>query len=69
MAPGLQDPVVPGGAEAPRVEVGGVPSDVGVAGGQLVHLQCPGVVRAHCRVVVESDLSPGDRARPGPERR
>ena len=32
VAPGLGDPVVPGGAEPPRVEVGGVPSDVGLAG-------------------------------------
>ena len=39
VAPGFQDPVVPGGAEPFRVEVGGVPSDVGVAGGQLVHIQ------------------------------
>ena len=31
MAPALRDPVVPGGAEPPRVEVGGVPQDVGVA--------------------------------------
>ena len=46
-----------------------MPSDVGVAGGQLVRVQRPGVVGADCRVVVESDLSSGDRARPGPERR
>ena len=46
-----------------------MPFDVGVAGGQLVHAQCPSVVRADCWVVVESDLSSGDRARPGPERR
>ena len=69
MAPGLWYLAVPGEAEPPRVEVGGAPSDVGVAGGQLVHIQCPGVVGADCRVVVESDLSPGDCARPGPERR
>ena len=68
MAPGLWDPVVPGGAEPPRIEVGAVPSDVGVAGGQLVQVQHPGVVGADCRVVVEWDLSPGNRARPGPER-
>ena len=46
-----------------------MPSDVGVAGGQLVHVQRPGVVGADCRVVVEPDLSSGDRARPGPQRR
>ena len=69
VAPGLREPVVPGGAGPPCVEVGGVPSDVWVAGGQLVHVQRPGVVGADCLVVVESDLSPGDRARPGPERR
>ena len=69
MLPGLWDPVVHGGAEQPCVEVGGVPSEVGVAGGQLVHVQRPGVVGANCRVVAESDLGPGDRARPGPERR
>ena len=43
--------------------------DVGVAGGQLVHVQRPSVVGADCRLVVESDLSSGDRARPGLERR
>ena len=68
VAPGLRDPVVPVGAEPTRVQVGGVPSDIGVAGGQLVYVQRPGVVGADCRVVVESDLSSGDRARPGPER-
>ena len=52
VAPGLRDPVVPGGAEPPRVEVGGVPPDVGVAGGQLVHFQRPGVAGADRRVVV-----------------
>ena len=67
MAPDLGDPVVPGGAEPPRVEVGGVPPDVGVAGGQLVHAQRPGVARADCRVVVQSDFCPSDRAYPGPE--
>ena len=46
MAPGLQDPVVPDGAEPPRVEVGGVPADLRVARGQLVHAQCPGVAGA-----------------------
>ena len=69
MAPGLRDPVVPGGAEPPRVEVGGLPPDVGVARGQLVHVQRPSVVGADYRLVVESDFSSGDRARPGPERR
>ena len=67
MAPGLRDPVVPGGAEPPRVEVGGVPPDVGVAGGQLVHVQRPGVVGADRRVVVQPDLRSGDRACPGPK--
>ena len=41
MSPGLRDPVVSGGAEPPRVEVGGVSPDVGVAGGQLVNAQRP----------------------------
>ena len=68
MAPGLRDPVVPGGAEPSRVEVGGVPPDVRVTGGQLVHVQLPSVVGADCRVVVESDLGSGDRACPGPGR-
>ena len=67
MAPGLWDRVVPGGAVPPCVEVGRVPSDVGVAGGQFVHVQRPGVVGADCLVVAESDFSPGDRACPGPE--
>ena len=52
VAPGLWDPVVPGGAEPPRVEVGRVPPDVGVAWGQLVHAQRPGVARADRRVVL-----------------
>ena len=47
MAPGLRDPVVPGGAEPPRVEVGRVPPDVGVAGSQLVDAQRPGVAGAN----------------------
>ena len=67
VARGLLDPVVPVGAEPPCVEVGGVPSDLGVAGGQFIHAQPPGVVRADGRVVVESDLSPGVLACPGPE--
>ena len=46
VAPGLLDPVVPGGAEPPCFEVGGVPLDVGVAVGQLVHAQRPTVVSA-----------------------
>ena len=52
MAPGLRNPVVPGGTEPPRVEVGIVPPDIGVAGGQLVHAQRPGVAGADRRVVV-----------------
>ena len=52
VAPGLRDPVGPGRAEPSRVEVGGVPPDVGVAGGQLVNAQQPGVAGADCRVVV-----------------
>ena len=67
MAPGLRDPVVPGGAEPPRVEVGGVPPDVGVAGGQLVHAQRPGVAGADRRVVVQPDFRSGDRACPAPK--
>ena len=67
MAPGLRDPVVPGGAEPPRVEVGEVPSDVGVAGGQLVHAQRRGVVGADRRVFVQPDFRSGNRACPGPE--
>ena len=69
VTPGHRDPVVPGGAEPPCVEVCGLPSDVGVAGCQLVHAQRPGVVEADVRVVAKWDLSPGDRACPGPERR
>ena len=69
MAPGLRDPVVPGGAEPPRVGVDGVPPEIGVAEGQLVHVQRPSVVGADSRVVSASDLSSGDRARPGWERR
>ena len=67
MATGLRNPVVPGGAEPPRVEVGGVPPDVGLAGGQLVHAQRLGVARADHRVVVQSDFCSSDRACPGPE--
>ena len=52
VAPGFRDPVVPGGAEPPRVEVGGVPPDFGVAWGQLVHARRPGVAGADLRVVV-----------------
>ena len=69
MAPGLRDPVVPGEAEPPHIQVGGVPPDIGVAGGHLVHVQRPTVVGADRRVVVETDLSSGDRVCPGPERR
>ena len=65
--PGLRDPVVPAGAEPPRVEVGGVPPDVGVAGDQLVHAQRPGVAGADPRVVVQPDFRSGDRACRGPE--
>ena len=56
VAPGLSDPVLSRGAEPPRVEVGGVPPDVGMAGGQLVHAQRPSVAEADRRVVVQSDL-------------
>ena len=52
VATGLRDPVVPGGAEPPLVEVRGVSPDVGVAGGQLVHAQRPGVAGADRLVVV-----------------
>ena len=45
-----------------------MPSDVGVAGGQLVDAQRPGVVGSDPQVVVESDLSPGDRPCTGPGR-
>ena len=64
---GLRDPVVPGRAEPPRVEVGGVPPDVGMARGHLVHAQHPSVVGADCWVVMEWELSSGDRARPREE--
>ena len=67
VAPGLRDSAVPGRAEPPRVEVGGVPPDVGVARGQLVHAQRPGVAGADRRVVVQSDICSSDRACPGPE--
>ena len=40
-----------------------------MARGQLVLVQCPGVVGADCSVVLGSDLSCRDRACPGPERR
>ena len=46
-----------------------MPLDVGVARGQLVHTQCPSVVRADCRAVVKSDFSSGNRARQGLEGR
>ena len=67
VAPGLWDPVVPVGAEQPGVEVGRVPPDVRLGGGQLVHAQRPGVAGADRRVVVQSDICSGDRACPGPE--
>ena len=44
-----------------------MPPDVGVAGGQLVHAQRPGVARADRRVVVQPDLCSGDRACSGPK--
>ena len=44
-----------------------MPPDVGVAGGQLVHAQRPGVAWADRRVVVQPDLRSGDRACPGPK--
>ena len=69
VAPGFRDPVVPVGAEPPRLEVGGVLPDVGVAGGQLVHAQRLAVARADRRVVVQSDFRSSDRACPGPEYR
>ena len=68
-APGLRDPIVSGGAEPSRVEGGGEPLDVAVAGSQLVYAQFQSVVGAACRVFVESDLGSGDRARTGSERR
>ena len=55
------------GLSPPCVEVGGVPPDVGVAGGQLVHAQRPGVAGADRRVVVQPDFRSGDRACPGPK--
>ena len=67
MAPGLRDPVVSGGAEPPRIEVGGVPPDVGVAGGQLVHAQRPGVAGADRWLVVQPDFCSGDCACQGPK--
>ena len=67
MAPGLQNPVVPAGPEPPRVEVGRVPPEVGLAGCQLVHAQRPSVARADRRVVVQSDFCSCDRACPGLE--
>ena len=39
----------------------------GVAGGQLVPAQRPGVAGADRRVVVQSDFCSSDRACPGPE--
>ena len=44
-----------------------MPLDVGVAGGQLVDAQRPGVARADRRVVLQPDLCSGDRACPGPK--
>ena len=44
-----------------------MPPDVGVAGGQLVHAQRPGVAGADRRVVVQPDLRSGYRACPGPK--
>ena len=44
-----------------------MPPDVGVAGGQLVHAQRPGVARGYPRVVVQPDFRFGDRACPGPK--
>ena len=44
-----------------------MPPDVGVAGGQLVHTQRPGVAGADRRVVVQPDLCFGDRACQGPD--
>ena len=67
VARGFRDPVVPAAAEPPRVEVGGVPPDVGVAGGQLVHAQRPGVAGVDRRVVVQSDFCPSDCACLEPE--
>ena len=58
VAPGLREPVAPGGTEPPCFEVGGSPSDVGEAGGQRSHVQRPGVVGADCRVVVKRTSAP-----------
>ena len=69
LAPGFWDSIVSSGAEPPRVVGGGVPLDVRVAGGQLVYTQGQSVVGAGRRVIMEADLGPGDRARPGSERR
>ena len=44
-----------------------MPPDVGVAWGQLVHAQRPGVAGADRRVVVQPDFRSGDRACPGSE--
>ena len=44
-----------------------MPPDVGVAGGQLVHAQRPGVAGGDRRVVVQPDFRSGDRACPGLE--
>ena len=40
-------------------------TDIGVAGGQLVHAQRPGVAGADLQVVVQQDFRSGDRAPPG----
>ena len=69
VAPGLWDPVVPSGAEPPCVEGCGVPSDVRVARGQLVDTQGQRLVWTGRRVIVERDLSPGNGAPPGLQRR
>ena len=44
-----------------------MPPDIGVAGGQVVHAQRPGVAGADRRVVVQPDIRSGDRACPGPK--
>ena len=44
-----------------------MPPEVGVAGGQLVHAQRPGVAGADRRLVVQQDLRSGDRACAGPK--
>ena len=69
VAPSFGDPVVSSRAEPSRVEGGGVPLDIGVAGGQLVSAQGQSVVWAGRCVVMEPDIGDGDRARPGSERR